>query len=45
MVLWLQKHFSFVNAYDSKGCFFVKARPYSAHFGGPAGGTTARLGP
>merc|ERR1719326_2524167 len=24
MVLWLQKHFSFVNAYDSKGCFFVK---------------------
>jgi tellurite resistance protein TerC len=23
MVLWLQKHFSFVNAYDSKGCFFV----------------------
>ena len=23
MVLWLQKHFSVVNAYDLKACFFV----------------------
>ena len=23
MVLWLQKHFSVVNAYDPKACFFV----------------------